>query len=149
MKPIHTLQLTKTITSELETALINGVPNKEICGLLGGLMRSPQIARATTSYPIPNLSAVDNRFSIHPKIFYQKKIALEKAGFVPLALYHSHPGGVTEASFRDLELPRLTGLLSLILAFDAGTINVACYGYFKAELTPITVVVETDVLANG
>lgn len=69
--------------------------------------------------------------------FCQERDAIEQKGLVPLALYHSHLDGSNQPSFRDRKLPWITGLPSLIVAWDGRKLRFECYGDQRGKTVPI------------
>lgn len=139
------LYLTSDVAALLEQAVLNSGEKKEVCGLLGGIIKDAETAIATVVCPLSNISLRDNSFAVNPDEFRQQQTAVEVIGLSTLATYHSHPGASTKPSFRDMELPRITNLPALILARSEGETRAACYGHDDGGIIPITVVAHHDI----
>jgi proteasome lid subunit RPN8/RPN11 len=85
----------------------------EAVGLLGG---RPD-GRATLVLPLPNLAGA-RAFLADPYAQYQAEQALQQQGLVPLAVYHSHPGGGVELSEADRHFARAIPLVQVVIALD-------------------------------
>jgi len=132
----------------LEQAVLGAGEEAEVCGILGGYLKDTEEAVATAVHPLLNLSLLKCSFAVDVEEFCRERDAIEDAGLVLLALYHSHPNGSTQTSFRDRELPRITELPLLILAWDEGTLCLQCYGDVDGKIVPISVVPYYDPEAD-
>jgi|SRR5258706_3262004 len=137
---IQKLGIVKEAVLSLEQQIMPAMDKAEVCGLLAGTLENPTVALAYTVLPLPNLSGQEKSFAIDPKVFYDAKLMLEKKGQTVLALYHSHPYGLPRPSPRDLELPKITHLLALILAPTQNSVYAACYNYAKGRICPVEVI---------
>lgn len=82
---------------------------REAVGLLGGT------ADGSVSYvaPLPNLAA-DGAFLADPRSQFEAERTLARLELIPVAVYHSHPGGTPTLSVADLEFAR-SALLQLVV----------------------------------
>jgi len=110
----------------------------EVCRLLAGT-ESNGHAVAAVSAECQNLSASETRFSLPVSDFERARASARSQGLTVLALVHTHPFGVARQSLADLDLPRTTGLLSVIAAMEDGVVRVACYGFFRNLIRPVRV----------
>ena len=128
------------VATVLERLTIAACEHGEVCGLLGGYLRDIDVAVATAVHPLPNLSLRRTSFAIDVDEFCRARDEISTSGQLPLALYHSHPNGLITPSFRDRELPRLTDLLSLILAWNSSELVYRCFG--DTRDIPVTIVID-------
>ena len=135
-----TLGLMSSVTEILEKAVIDAGEESEICGILGGILREPGVAMTTSVRPLSNLSLRKYSFAVDVEEFCRERDAIDAMGLVPLALYHSHLNSSTHPSFRDRELPRITGLPLLILAWEEGKLRFECYRDIDGKMVPISVI---------
>lgn len=118
----------------------------EVCGVLGGhYTQSAYEAVVTAVYPLVNLSLRNHSFAVDIEEFCRKCDAIVDAGLVPLALYHSHPDGSTTPSYRDMKLPWLTNIPSLILAWNLGKLDFVCYSVIDGKTVSIAVSPDHDL----
>ena len=148
MTPLRYLGIMVNVVKILEHLAFIAGEEAEICGLLGGYFTDSETAIATTVNTLSNLSLRKHSFAVDVEEFCRERDAMEDAGLVPLALYHSHLDGSTRPSFRDRELPRITGVPLLILAWDEGKLHFECYGDVDGKIVPISVVPYYDTEAN-
>ena len=99
-------------------------------------------------YPLSNLSLLKHSFAVDVEEFCRERDAIKQKGFVPLTLYHSHLDGSTHPSFRDRELPRITDLPLLILAWDDGNLRFGCYSDVNGKMVSVPVVTDYDPQAG-
>lgn len=128
MMRVRHFDLAANVVSILEQELLRAGGEVEVCGLLGGSLRATGTTEATVVYPLGNLSLRRTSFAIDVEEFCQARDAIEAAGLMSLALYHSYPDGSTIPSFRDRELPWITGLASLIIVWDGEKLLYECSG---------------------
>lgn len=136
---INCLYLTSKVTKSLQQEMLNTVQKNEACGLLGGKVKDLRMAIATVIHPLPNLSLRNKSFAINPYDYYQKQNDIEISGLTVLAIYHSHLDGSTNPSFRDMALPRISGLPLLILVRNTNKMHVACYVEIDGSIVQIDV----------
>lgn len=85
---------------------------REAVGLLGG-----HDERVHRCIPLPN--ALGGRhFLADPYAQFRALRDLADSGLVPLAVYHSHPGGGVDLSDDDRRFARRLPYLQLVIAFD-------------------------------
>lgn len=144
MMKIQRLGIAKDVVFALEQQITMEAVKGEVCGLLAGKIENTKWALAQLAIPLPNLSRQYESFAIDPEVFHKAKAGLEKDGKTVLALYHSHPYGSTQPSFRDLEIPKITSLLSLIVAPTKQQVYAACYGYAHGKIYPVEVIAPVD-----
>ena len=124
---VRHFDLAANVVNILEQELLRARGEAEVCGLLGGSLRETGTTEATVVHPLGNLSLRKTSFAVDVEEFCQARDMIEAAGLMPLALYHSHPNGSTRPSSRDKELPWITGLASLIIAWDGEKLLYECY----------------------
>ena len=139
MTRIRRLILVEEVVSYLERQ-VSETTGTEVCGLLTGRHENSGIALAKTVVNLPNLSGRRDSFAIDVERFCHEKSKLEKEGQRLLALYHSHPVGSTRPSFRDLEIAKITRVVSLILAQTEDGMAAAGFGYGNTRIYPVEVV---------
>jgi [CysO sulfur-carrier protein]-S-L-cysteine hydrolase len=90
-----------------------GLP-REVVGIIGALpTEGPQVV-----LPLPNIGG-DRMFLVDPFAQYEAFSYLRKHGYDLLAIYHSHPGGGTEPSAKDIEWGSGWSCAHLIVALPA------------------------------
>jgi proteasome lid subunit RPN8/RPN11 len=95
---------------------------REAVGLLGGTADG-QVAQVA---PLPNI-AQGGAFFADPRAQYEAERGFSRLGLIPLAAYHSHPGGTATLSVPDQRLANRS-LLQLVLAIGAdGHIDARAY----------------------
>ena len=134
------LSMTANIVQLLEQAVLGSSQEAEVCGLLGGYLKCSERAVATAVHPLSNLSLRRHSFAVDVEEFLRERDIIVDAGLVPLALYHSHLDGSIQPSFRDRELPRITDLPLLILAWGEGKLRFEYYDEVDSKMVPISVV---------
>jgi proteasome lid subunit RPN8/RPN11 len=82
---------------------------QEACGLLAGKGGISEAA-----FPITNELASPTHFRMNAKQQLETFLALERAGWQLLAIYHSHPAGPPHPSQRDLQEALFPGVAHLI-----------------------------------
>ena len=133
------LKLTADSVHILQRLVIDAADETEVCGVLVGVCNGPRVWSVTNVHPLSNMSLRKDSFAIDVQEFCRKRDLLEREGFTILALYHSHTDGSTRPSIRDLELPRLTSLPSVILAHGDQGLAMECYGEPALETIPVLV----------
>ena len=142
------LGIMANIVKILEQAALDAGEKAEVCGLLGGYLKETEGAVVTAVHSLSNLSLRKHNFTVDVEEFCRERDAIEAAGLVLLALYHSHPDGSTRPSFRDRKLPWITDLPSLILGWDSNKLRFECYGEADGRMVPISVVLYYDLEAS-
>ncbi len=117
----------------------------EICGLLGGHYKGVDEVVATTIYSLTNLSLRKCSFAVDVEEFCYKREAIQKAGLVPLCIYHSHPNGLTKPSVRDRELVKITEFPLLIISQVEDKLCFECYVNTDGKITSIPVIIHCDM----
>ena len=145
---VRHIDLTTNVVSILEEELVRARGEGEVCGLLGGAVRETGEAFASVVHPLVNLSLRTESFAVDVEEFCIKRDEIEAAGLIPVALYHSHPDGSTQPSFRDRELPGITDLASLVIALDGEKVLYECYGDAQGRLVPIAVTPHSEKEAS-
>jgi len=107
--------------------------SSEICGLLAGALERDRVGRVTARIAVRNQSSRAHSFLVGLTQLCEARERLERSGLTLLAFYHSHPGGNPEPSYRDLEIPEVLQLPSLIVAPGARTVLNAC-GLYGREI---------------
>lgn len=148
MVRIRYIYLTANVFDALEHAVLGAGEKVEVCGLLGGYLNDSKTGVVTVVHPLSNLSLHKDSFAIDVEQFCRERDAIENADLMPLALYHSHRHGLTRPSFRDRELPRITELPLLILAWDKDKLQFGCYGDIDGNMLPILVFSDYDLQAS-
>ncbi len=73
-------------------------------------------------YPLINQARSAHRFEVSQILVREAIEALNRRGFSPIAVYHSHPTSSTGPSTRDVELmSNMPGVLSVIIGLDGIT----------------------------
>lgn len=89
-------------------------PDREVCGLLGGVDQQP-----SRLYPTPNVSATPERaFEMEPQAQIEAMRSMRERGEQLLAVYHSHPATPPEPSARDLAELGYPETLVLIISLN-------------------------------
>jgi proteasome lid subunit RPN8/RPN11 len=86
----------------------------EAVGLLGGLLLG-STAEVKRVFPLPNLLG-SRAFLADPYAQYQAERLLAEEDIVPLAVYHSHPGGGVQLSPTDHAFAVRRPLLQVVIA---------------------------------
>ena len=95
---------------------------REAVGLLGGTADG----QVTQVAPLPNMAS-RGAFFADPRAQYEAERGFSRLGLIPLAAYHSHPGGTATLSAPDQRLANRS-LLQLVLAIGGdGSIDVRVY----------------------
>ncbi len=95
---------------------------REAVGILGGTGDG----RVAHVAPLPNLAA-DGAFLADPRAQFEAERALSRLELIPLAAYHSHPGGTPTLSHADRLLANRS-LVQLVVALDrAGRVDMRAY----------------------
>ena len=131
------IKLTSELVRILDRSVINAANEKEVCGLLVGLPKGPGAWDVTHVHPLANISLRKDSFAVDVEEFCRDRALLQSRGLTILALYHSHTDGSTRPSIRDLELPRLTGLPSVILAHGDQGLAMECFGAPNDDSVPV------------
>ena len=94
----------------------------EAVGILGGTGDG----RIVYVAPLPNLAA-DGAFLADPRAQFEAERALSRLKLIPLAAYHSHPGGTATLSHADHVLAN-PSLVQLVVALGrAGRVDMRAY----------------------
>jgi len=139
--------LTPTVCRALERAVNQAGSQAEVCGILTGTATDSRTAIAHAVVPLPNISQRPLSFEIDTDVFAQERARLHHTGHTVLALYHSHPSGSTQPSTRDLEIPKIAPVLSMILARNENRMHAACYGCRQGQIVPVQVLAPYNPLA--
>lgn len=145
---VRHIDLAANVVSTLEQELLRARGEAEVCGLLGGFVRQTGATVATVVHPLANLSLRKDSFAVDVEELCQERDAIEAAGLMSLALYHSHAHGSIRPSFRDKEIPWITDLASLIIAWGGENLLYECYGDADGRLVPIAVAPYRDQEAS-
>ncbi len=90
------------LPSDIHDALIvharEGLP-LEVCGILGG-----RDGEVTVHYPMTNLDASSEHFTMEPKEQFRVVKELRARGVEMVAVYHSHPASPARPSAEDIRL---------------------------------------------
>lgn len=140
MKNIKRLGLTQAVMTQLEPQLYRAIGKAEICGFLFGSIIGPDTALVSRVQATPNLADTPFGFSITAREFWEAKDRYVAEGAQLLGIYHSHPFPSVRPSEQDWMIPKMTQLLSLILAFQGDCIRVACHGLIHNQVTAIQVI---------
>jgi len=92
---IATIRISATIRGLIVDAVAAVLPN-EGCGVLGVLNGA-----VTSVYPIPNIDAAPDRYTMDPATLVRALRGAEQSGEPIGAIYHSHPGGPAYPSIAD------------------------------------------------
>jgi len=111
--------------------------SSEICGLLAGVLERDRVGRITTRLTVRNESPRAHSFLVRLTQLCEARERLEGSGLTLLAFYHSHPGGNPTPSYRDLEIPLVLELPSLIVAPGSCPVLSAC-GLYGREIRIVT-----------
>jgi len=121
---VTALTVPVALRARIVESALRALPGEAV-GLLGG---DPD-GRVRRVLPLPNLLSV-GAFLADPYAQYRAIRSLEGDGLLPLALYHSHPGGGTGLSAADITHARPHDLLQLVLAIRFGepvAVDMAAY----------------------
>ena len=135
----HEIRLLPPVRREIERWVL-GSPARELCGILCGTIEAG-VARATSIFPLENRARHAHSFAIDARALRQTLDGLERAEEHPLAVGHTHVCDSAKPSFRDLEIPRVTGLAVLIFAWTRQRIVSGGYGFHR-RVYPIRVLAE-------
>jgi [CysO sulfur-carrier protein]-S-L-cysteine hydrolase len=110
------LTLPPAVQSDLFDHVRRALP-QEAVGLLGGTSSG----RVDIVLPLPNIAGDERTFFADPFAQFTALNRLRRNAQELLAIYHSHPGGGTDASQVDLEYARAWSCAHVIIAVDAGS----------------------------
>ena len=79
------LRIAREHWEQMRAQAIAGAP-LEVCGLLAGINEKSQAV-----FPIRNEEGSSMRYRMDPKEQLQAFLAIERAGWETMAIYHSHP----------------------------------------------------------
>jgi proteasome lid subunit RPN8/RPN11 len=136
------LVLPAEIQAEIVRQALAALP-RECCGLLEGLRDGGGFA-VTALRAVPNLATQADRFELDPAAHLRVLREARLGGRTIIGCYHSHPGGDTAPSPRDLAGAGETDFLWLIAAPGTGhTVALAAYvfdgqGFLPLDLRPDT-----------
>ena len=111
------LRIAREHWEQMRAQAIAGAP-LEVCGLLAGLNEKSQAV-----FPIRNEEGSSTRYRMDPKEQLQAFLAIERAGWEILAIYHSHPAGPPRPSKTDLAEAAYPGVVHLIWVIENGEWN--------------------------
>ncbi|MBV8519317.1 MAG: Mov34/MPN/PAD-1 family protein [Acidobacteria bacterium] len=86
---------------------------REAVGLLAAPTPGSPVTRC---FPLPNIATEDHLYWADPFAQWQAFRSIFQERLRPVAVYHSHPGGGTELSARDIAFARELGLLQVVIA---------------------------------
>jgi len=111
------LQIAREHWEQMRAQAIAGAP-LEVCGLLAGLNEKSQAV-----FPIRNEEGSSTRYRMDPKEQLQAFLAIERAGWEIMAIFHSHPAGPPRPSKTDLAGSAYPGVVHLIWVIEDGEWN--------------------------
>jgi proteasome lid subunit RPN8/RPN11 len=107
-------------------AHIESLPDEEACGLIGGYITSTG-AKSEIVVPITNVLHCTNFFKMDPQEQIDAFMFFEESGFDLLAIYHSHPNGLSVPSPTDIKEAFYPDAIYLIWSKQGS--NWDCQGY--------------------
>lgn len=116
------LTISRAIWVELVAAAGKAAP-LEACGLIAG-----RDGKATKFYPMTNVDASPEHFSMNPKEQFAAVKDMRQIGLKMLAIWHSHPSSPPRMSEEDLRLAYTSDVVYVILSL-AVSWDAALYGY--------------------
>ncbi|PJF35791.1 MAG: hypothetical protein CUN49_08740 [Candidatus Thermofonsia Clade 1 bacterium] len=120
------LSLPSTLRRALQAEAQRGAPN-EVCGLLGGVQRGP-LFQAACYMPVPNCAATPQmRFAMQPEAMVAAILALQRAGYAPIGVYHSHPHSAPVPSAVDIAEGAWQATPYLIIGYAATQPSLAAW----------------------
>jgi proteasome lid subunit RPN8/RPN11 len=138
-EPVTSLVLVHAVWRDLHRAVGQSLGSqREVCRLLTGSVEGGR-ALAAESIEYRNRSASGSQFSLPVSDIQDAHARGRRRGLRLLAVLHTHPSGLARPSLWDLELPRTTGLLSMIAAMENDTIRIACYGFYRRRTRSVAV----------
>jgi proteasome lid subunit RPN8/RPN11 len=111
----------------------------EAVGLLGGT-REGDVKRHV---PLPNLLG-PRRFLVDPYAQYRALRQLEEERLVPVAAYHSHPGGGVDLSASDIAFARSLPYLQVVIALNGSAVRIAAWAVAETGLRSVDIAVVDD-----
>lgn len=127
------------VWADINRAVLQGHRiQREVGRLLTGRVRGGR-ALAAESVECPNWNGNPSRFRLPVSDIEAAQSVAGARGLRVLGILHTHPSGIARQSLSDLEMVRVSGLLSLIAAFDFDAVRVCCYGYFRNRIRPVSV----------
>jgi proteasome lid subunit RPN8/RPN11 len=128
------IELPAALAGQIRDEAAAAYPN-ECCGLIEGLRDGGRF-HAMTLYPARNLAGESDRFDIDPRDHLAAARTARANGRSIIGCYHSHPGGRTEPSARDLAGAAEENFLWLIAAGEELAAFVySCAGFVSADCT--------------
>jgi proteasome lid subunit RPN8/RPN11 len=129
--PEHWAQMVSDVASR---------PGEEACGLVAG-----QSNNARLVIPVTNILHDPYRFRMDPQEELQAFLLIEEKGWDVLAIYHSHPHGISQPSPTDQAELTFPGIIYLILYRNDDTWQ--CRGYLMQSQTnqvEVPVIISTE-----
>jgi proteasome lid subunit RPN8/RPN11 len=111
----------------------------EGCGFLGGRENRPLAV-----YPVENALDSPTAYRMEPAAQLAALLAIEAAGWEPLAIYHSHPNGPQRPSASDIGQWRYPDSVMLIVSFADGE-RPSIHGYRLAE----GMIIEQEIIISA
>ncbi len=130
---IGEIWLSEYIITKLKRLLLDYKEISEICGIIAGQRNTQKQTKATELFPLPNISTLDNSFSVDVEEYILVRDKILKKGLLPLIFYHSHPYGCTTPSIQDLELPNLLSLPCMIVSIRDQELVYYCFSQSHGE----------------
>ena len=110
------MQISQHLLRRIEAHALEAFPF-EACGLLIG--EDGQILDAV---PSPNLTEAPDKFLIDPALHLKIQRQVRRRGLKIIGVYHSHPGGDSEPSIKDIAGATTPDLLWMITALKGGEV---------------------------
>lgn len=130
------LQLSAALYAQMLAHLRDAYP-EEACGLLAG-----DKGAAAAIYPVENRLHSTTAFEMAPLQQLQAFMSFEEAGWVLLAIYHSHPHGPDAPSEQDISQAYYPDALSIIVSLaqpDRPAVRAFAIRDGAAEERPLTI----------
>lgn len=138
-RQLKILRLTTRVVLEIEECIRCFGHHKELCGLLAGRRLRNDRAFTTEVFRLTNLSSREGHFVVRGDEFMESKKQITEQGLSPLAFFHTHPEGPCFPTPRDLKLPLLTCMPSVICAYVAGHLQCICFDVVRGRIKAIRV----------
>jgi proteasome lid subunit RPN8/RPN11 len=128
------LLLPRAVREEM-LAHVNGDPEREVCGLLGGEGR-----RASRYYPAVNIAPEPAReFLLEPGAQIAAMRAMRERGESLLGIFHSHPDSPAVPSARDLAMAAYPDTIYVIAAPGQDRIDLNAFYYDGYDFAQIDI----------
>ncbi len=125
--------------AQMESDIISR-PGEEACGLVAG-----QANQARLVIPVTNILHDPHRFRMDPKEELEAFLLIEQEAMEVLAIYHSHPHGISRPSPTDLAELTFPGIIYLIWYHSSGAWK--CRGYLiqtNTSMVEVPVIIATN-----